>query len=114
VDQRLVRALSSFITRSGDYSLARLEFTMHFPELPAPPVLDRLPDASERTLRERGDALQRQLREIIAFSASLDDAQGRTAEGDATIRWLASIVRELDQYGRTLRWVRTVTEGDPP
>jgi len=114
LDQKLVRALSSFITRSSDYSLARLEFATQHPQLPAPPVLDRLPDASERTLRDRWEQLERQLEVIMAFIRDFDDAGGRIAGRDATFRWLARTARELDQYGRALRWVLTVTERDPP
>jgi hypothetical protein len=111
MDQRIVRALSSFITRSSDYTLARLEFAMDHPDLPAPPVLERLPDASEQTLRNRWDALERQLDDIAAFLRSLDD--GRVAREDATFVALARIIRELDQVGRALRWVLTVTDRDP-
>jgi len=114
IDQKLVRALSSFITRSSDYSLARLEFATRYPELPAPPILDRLPDASERTLRERWERLERQLDGIMTFIRALDDAEGRIPQADATFRWLARTARELDQYGRALRWVLTVTERDSP
>jgi hypothetical protein len=114
LDQKLVRALSSFITRSSDYSLARLEFASQHPELPAPPLLDRLPDASERTLRERWEKLEKQLEAIMAFIRERNDAEGRNSDPDATYRWLARIARELDQYGRALRWVLTVTERDSP
>jgi hypothetical protein len=114
MDQRIVRALSSFITRSGEYSLARLEFAIEHPELPAPPVLERLPDASEQTLRDRWERLERQLDAIMAWVRSLDDAEGRIPRDDATFAWLARIIRELDQYGRALRWVLTVTERDDP
>lgn len=114
MDQKLVRALSSFITRSSDYSLARLEFASEHPELPAPPILDRLPDASERTLRDRWELLEQQLDRIMAFIREHDDAEGRNSVPDATYRWLARIARELDQYGRALRWVLTVTERDSP
>ena len=112
MDQRIVRALSSFISRSGEYSLARLEFALEHPELPAPPVLERLPDASERTLRERWNRLEGQLDDIMAFLRSLDDVEGRTDRADATFAWLMRIIRELDQYGRALRWILTVTERD--
>jgi len=114
MDQKLVRALSSFITRSSDYSLARLEFATQNPQLPSPPILDRLPDASERTLRERWEQLERQLDVIMAFINEFDDAEGRKFKDDATFRWLARTARELDQYGRALRWVLTVTERDSP
>jgi hypothetical protein len=114
MDQRIVRALSSFITRSSEYALARLEFAIEHPELPAPPILERLPDASEQTLRDRWETLERQLDAIMAFLRSLDDAEGRIARDDATFAWLSRIIRELDQYGRALRWVLTVTERDQP
>lgn len=114
MDQKLVRALSSFITRSSDYSLARLEFASEHPELPAPPILDRLPDASEKTLREHWERLEHQVDGIMAFIRERDDAEGRSEQADATYRWLARIARELDQYGRALRWVLTVTERDLP
>ena len=114
MDQKLVRALSSFITRSSDYSLARLEFATENPQLPSPPILDRLPDASERTLRDRWEQLERQLDVIMAFIAEFDDAEGRKTGEDATFRWLARTAKELDQYGRALRWVLTVTERDSP
>jgi len=114
LDQKLVRALSSFITRSSDYSLARLEFATKNPQLPAPPVLDRLPDASERTLRERWHQLERQLDVILTFIREIDEAEGRKVSDDATFRWLARTAKELDQYGRALRWVLTVTERDSP
>jgi hypothetical protein len=114
LDQRLVRALSSFITRSTDYSLARLEFGTQNPQIPAPPVLDRLPDASERTLRDRWERLERQLDAIMAFIRAREETAGRTSAPDATFLWLARTARELDQYGRALRWVLTVTERDSP
>lgn len=114
LDQKLVRTLSSFISRSSDYSLARLEFATKHPDLPAPPLLDRLPDASERTLRERWRQLERQLDAIVTYVRETDAAEGRKVGEDATFRWLARTAKELDQYGRALRWVLTVTERDSP
>lgn len=114
LDQKLVRTLSSFISRSSDYSLARLEFATKHPDLPAPPLLDRLPDASERTLRERWRQLERQLDAIVTYVREADAAEGRKVGEDATFRWLARTAKELDQYGRALRWVLTVTERDSP
>jgi hypothetical protein len=114
LDQKLVRTLSSFITRSSDYSLARLEFATQHPDCAAPPVLDRLPDASERTLRERWERLERQLDAIMAFIREQQEGARRNGDTDATFRWLARTAKELDQYGRALRWVLTVTERDFP
>jgi hypothetical protein len=87
---------------------------MQHPQLPAPPILDRLPDASERTLRERWERLERQLDGLMAFIREFDDAGSRIPREDATFRRLARTARELDQYGRALRWVLTVTERDSP
>ena len=107
-----MRALSSFITRSGDYALARLEFALRHPQQPSPPRLDRLPDASERTLRERWSTLERQLDAILTYVRGAESGAG--PRDDETFRWLARTARELDQYGRALRWVLTVTERDIP
>lgn len=94
--------------------MARLEYAIETPASPVPPVLDRLPDASERTLRERWDGLERQLAEIMAWFAVAEAAEGRSEAADGTFRWLVRIIQELDQYGRALRWVITVTERDQP
>ena len=112
MDQRLVRILGSFISRSTDYSLARLEFSMKFPRSPTPPVLDRLPDASESTLRERCEGIEAQLHCAVDY-LKLIGLQQRTSErSDPAFLWLGRTVRELDQYARALRWVLTVTEAD--
>jgi hypothetical protein len=50
----------------------------------------------------------------MTFIQEYDDAEGRKVNGDATFRWLARTAKELDQYGRALRWVLTVTERDSP
>jgi hypothetical protein len=114
LDQRIVRALSSFITRGSDYALARLEFAMQHPHDPAPPLLDRLPDASEQTLRERWDRLERQLDAVRSYVRTFRGIGQAAERSDATFRRLARIARELDQYARALRWVLTVTERENP
>src|ERR1700737_262243 len=100
--------MASFIRGSSDYALARLEFSMRFADLPAPPVLDRLPDASEGTLRERWDRIEDQLGAILAFVKQVESASGTDQRTDPAFRWLRRTVRELDQYARALRWVLTV------
>ena len=114
MDQRIVRALSSFITRGSEYALARLEFAMQHPGDPAPPVLDRLPDASERSLRERWDVLERQLEDVRGYIRTFRGMGHAAERSDPTFRRLARIARELDQYARALRWVLTVTERENP
>ncbi|MFN2461958.1 MAG: hypothetical protein ABR591_14975 [Candidatus Velthaea sp.] len=104
--------LGSFITRSTDYALARLEFACKFPERAAPPVLDRLPDASERTLRERWDAVEAQLHAVVDYVKLVDEGARTTERSDSAFVWLKRTTRELDQYARALRWVLTVTEAD--
>jgi hypothetical protein len=108
VNPRLVNLLASFIRGSSDYALARLEFSMRFEGRPAPPLLDRLPDASEATLRERWDGIEAQLGAILAFVKQVDSASGTQERTDPAFRWLRRTVRELDQYARALRWVLTV------
>lgn len=113
MNPRLVNLLSSFIRGTSDYALARLEFSLRFAERPAPPVLDRLPDASEATLRDRWDAIEEQLGTILAYVKSVELAPDGEARSDPAFRWLRRSVRELDQYARALRWVLTVHGGGP-
>jgi hypothetical protein len=108
MNPRLVNLLASFIRGSSDYALARLEFSMRFGGRPAPPVLDRLPDASEGTLRERWDAIELQLATVLAYVKQVESASGTEERSDPAFRWLRRTVRELDQYARALRWVLTV------
>ena len=112
MNPRLVNLLASFIRGSSDYALARLEFAMRFDRQPAPPVLDRLPDASAATLRERWDGAEAQLAEIVAYVKQVEAASGTEERADPAFRWLRRTVRELDQYARALRWVLTVHGGD--
>jgi hypothetical protein len=72
MNPRLVNLLASFIRGSSDYTLARLEFSLRFGGRPAPPLLDRLPDASEATLRERWDGTEGQLGAIVAFVRQIE------------------------------------------
>jgi hypothetical protein len=113
VNPRLVNLLASFIRGSSDYALARLEFSMRFAGRPAPPVLERLPDASEATLRDRWDRIEDQLATILSFVKQVESAPGSDERSDPAFRWLRRTVRELDQYARALRWVLTVHGGDP-
>ena len=110
MDVRLVQLLASFIRVSGDYALARLEFSVKRPGEPAPPIIDRPPDASEQTLRERWPAIEAQLEEARRFAKHLSDGEGTGQQEDTAAGWVARTVQELDQYARAIRWVLTVTE----
>lgn len=108
MNPRLVNLLASFIRGTSDYALARLEFSMRHADRPAPPVLDRLPDASEAALRDRWDGIEAQLGEIAAYLKQVESSSGTEERSDPAFRWLRRTVRELDQYARALRWVLTV------
>jgi hypothetical protein len=112
INPRLVNLLGSFIGGTSAYALARLEFCLEFTDGPAPPVLDRLPDASERTLREHWDGIENQLHGIIDYVKRIESNQSSSQRTAATFRSLVRTVRELDQFARALRWVITVTEQD--
>ena len=109
MEVRLVQLLASFIRVSGDYALARLEFALQHPNAPAPPLIDRPPDASEETLRTRWPDIEMQLEQahdhVKQFAAQSSKKSEDTATG-----WLRRTVQELDQYARAIRWVLTVTE----
>jgi hypothetical protein len=99
------------ITTTCAYTLARLEFAMKHRELPSPPMIDRLPDASEQSLGARWNLFETQLDEARRFLRRIDDARNKRAVYDPSYAWLLRTTRELDQYARAVRWVMTVEEG---
>ena len=109
MEVRLVQLMASFISVSADYALARLEFALRDPAKPAPPIIERLPDASEDSLRRRWPEIEAQLEEAVAYTKHLPPPRSNDDEKGAP-GWLRRTVRELDQYARAIRWVLTVTE----
>ncbi len=111
MEVRLFQLLGSIIATTGAYTLARLEFALKHPELPAPPLIDPLAEASEDTLREQWPAIESQLDTVHSFLRRIDDSRGKRAVYDPSYGWLLRTARELDQYARAVRWVMTVEEG---
>jgi hypothetical protein len=115
MDVRLVQLLASFIAARSHYALARLEFAMQHAGDPAPPVIDRLTEPSQRALLVQWPHLESQLQNALEFADSLDRAKrAPPASRNDSYRWLRQSLRELDQYARAIRWVITVTEDDAP
>jgi hypothetical protein len=112
MDVRLVQLLGSFITARSEYALARLECSMRDPELPSPPIIDRLSEASERALREEWPIVERELDAALAFGKLLARNLGKRWQSEPAYRNLDRVLREMDQYARAIRWVLTVTESE--
>lgn len=83
---------------------------MSHPKLPAPPVIERLPDASEDTLRTVWPQIEDQLEAASAYAKHLSPNGGSDGQEDVAAGWLRRTLKELDQYARAIRWVLTVTE----
>ena len=113
MEVRLVQLLGSFITTSSAYTLARLEFAMRHPESSAPPLIRRLSDASEATLRAEWEEVERQVDSARRYVREQDDSRGKRAVYDPSFGWLQRTTRELEQYARAVRWVLTVNDGRP-
>ncbi len=111
MEVRLVQLLGSFITTTSAYTLARLEYAMRHPESPAPPLIERLSDASETTLRTQWERVELQLEIARRYLQANDDARGKRAVYDSTFAALQRNTKELEQYARAVRWVMTVDEG---
>ena len=105
-----MQLLASFIRVGSEYSLARLEYALSHPEQPAPPLIDRLPDASEDTLRTVWPRIEAQLEAAGAYAKQLTRSGSSGGQEDAAAGWLQRTVKELDQYARAIRWVLTITE----
>ncbi len=110
MDARLIQLLGSFISATSEYTLARLEFALEHPQLPAPPPIARLPDASENTLSTAWEEAERQLESVRAYLRQLDDARGKRSVYDRSFAYLQRTYRELDQYARALRWIMTIED----
>ena len=111
MEVRLVQLLGSFITTTSSYVLARLEYALKHPEGPAPPLIERLCDASESTLRTRWSSVESQLESARHYLAARDDSRGKRGPYDPSFAYLQRTTRELEQYARAVRWVMTVDEG---
>jgi len=111
MESRLAHLLGSIISVTTAYALARLEFAMRHTELPSPPLIDRLSDASEASLQEQWTRIEGQLEAARAFLSLHDDRRRKRAVYDSSFAWLQRTTRELDQYARALRWVLTVEDG---
>lgn len=110
MDVRLVQLLGSFIAARNQYALARLEYALRHPADPAPPVIARLGEASERALRDDWPSVEAQLGAGLAFAADLERRRRAGAAEDESSRFVQRSLRELEQYARAIRWVLTVTE----
>ncbi len=111
MEVRLLQLLGSIVTATSAYTLARLEFALRHPELPAPPVIDRVPEGSGTHLEREWDRAESQLDAARAFLREHDDIRQKRAVYDTSFAWLQRTVRELDQYARAMRWVLTVEAG---
>jgi hypothetical protein len=85
---------------------------MRDPELPSPPIIDRLSEASERALREEWPIVERELDAALAFGKLLARNLGKRWQSEPAYRNLDRVLREMDQYARAIRWVLTVTESE--
>lgn len=112
VDVRLVQLLTSFIAARSEYALIRLEFALAHPDLPAPPVIDALPDASEETLRAEWPQVESQLDSSLTYVKRLAHRGSSTVRIDDGYRRLDRRLHEMEQYARAVRWVLTVTESE--
>ncbi|MBC5816003.1 MAG: hypothetical protein GIW97_05625 [Candidatus Eremiobacteraeota bacterium] len=110
MEVRLVQLLASFIGVSSDYALARLELTYRHPKIKAPPLIERLSDASEETLRFEWHAVEAELEAAVAYVKQIETHRSSPIRKDPAFGWLERSTRQLDQYVRAVRWVLTVTE----
>ncbi len=110
MDVRLVQLMGSFIGARSEYILLRLEFAMRHPRHPAPPLIDRLPDASDTALREYWPRIETQLEAALIYLRRVGKDGKR--KPDLSYTRMERNLREMEQYERAIRWVLTVTDRD--
>lgn len=82
---------------------------MRHEQVAAPPVIDRLPDASAATLQRLWPDVEAQLERASAYLKRTERENGSRIKDDAIFRRLRGTVREMEQYARAVDWVRNVT-----
>lgn len=78
----------------------------------APPVIDRVREASHEVLLNDWPTIEPQLERALGFAKRFEGRAGTTSRADESARYLVRTVRELDQYARAIRWVLTVTQSE--
>ncbi|HEX3369684.1 MAG TPA: hypothetical protein VHS56_08925 [Candidatus Cybelea sp.] len=110
MDARLEQVLDAFTAAHGRYALARLEFALHHPAKPAPPVVAALCESCEGELRTRFPEIEMQLETALAFAGRHERGRRRRRRPDPQFRLYSQSLRELDRSARALRWMLTITE----
>lgn len=78
----------------------------------APPLIDRVCEASEAVLATDWPRIEAQLETAVVFAKRFEGRAGTTSRADISARNLVRTIRELDQYARAIRWVLTVTQNE--
>jgi hypothetical protein len=110
MDVRLSQLLSSFAEAHRQYTLARLEFALHHPAKPAPPLVNCLGDSGETALRGDWYQIEAQIEAALAFAVRLERSRRRKRSTDRAFRLFAQSLREVDRSARAIRWMLTITE----
>ena len=110
MDARLEQLLNAFAAAYGRYTLARLEFALHHPAKPAPPVVGGLCESCEVELRTLFPQIEMQLETALAFAGRHERGGRRRRRPDPQFRLYSQSLRELDRCARALRWMLTITE----
>ena len=103
---RLRVLLTSFNKAVMEYALARLEFASEHPDVPSPPVLDRLGSYLRLSdeLTAKWPASMRQVREAAAFIASVNGGALRVKPDLAWGR-LVRAVKTVEQFAQSIEWI---------
>lgn len=104
--------LSSFAEAHAQYTLARLEYALHHPAKPAPPLVTCFGDAGEGALRADWPAIEAELDAALAFTERLERSRRRRRVAHRSLRSFARSLRELDRSARAIRWMLTITESN--
>jgi acyl carrier protein phosphodiesterase len=113
MDARLVQLLTSFLSTTNEYTLARLEFASRHPNVPAPPLIERLPQSADMFPPADWESMEDRLELVRRYLRNLNDQRGKRAAYDQSFAYLQRTYRELDQYARAIRWVMTVEDRHP-
>jgi len=110
MEERLARLLASYSSTTSKYVLARLEFALKHPRMPAPPLLARPVKATQNPAEIAWDDVERDLDAVRLYLRNINDQRGKRAAYDPPFASLQRAYLELDQYARAVRWLITIED----
>ncbi len=110
MEEPLAHLLETYAKAHADYTLARLEYTMHHGAKKAPPPVNASDAVPDVELRDAWSRIEAQLDTALSCVVAMERDRRRRRKPDARFVRLAASLKELDRSSRAVRWALTISE----